>query len=397
MRTEEMTEDKAQWDSIDYGRDILLPAPLVARIRDEIREKRAAERIEEEQRQQEQENLVKAKQQSAKDDSLGQLEDAATVQANRTRGVPVFSAAAIETAKQFIEDHPGDDWKYALRVAKQMIRYNGMRPVISMEKGASAVLDLRDTFENLSEVIDRLAMDLTLAAAMPADDFRMNALLLLSEPGFGKTFFSQSLADMIGTVAYKISAAGSQAAFQLTGSSAHWRDASPGEIMKLLAGESASPILILDEVDKISSDSRFPVVPVLLDLFEHGTAKVFRDECLSVSMDASHMIPILTANYENRIPPELKSRIEIIEIPRPEAPQRLRIVKAEWKKLQAKTQRRILLDKSSAIELAERMDLDLRKTVRIVRGGFSEGLTNDSGKPVVLSIPRSTKRTFGFI
>lgn len=76
----------------------------------------------------------------------------------------------------------------------------------------------------------------------------------------------------------KWSAGSAQASFQLMGGDSAWHHARPGMIVEMLAnGKSATPVLILDEVDKIGSDGRYPVTPVLLDLLEPGTGSTFQD------------------------------------------------------------------------------------------------------------------------
>ena len=139
-------------------------------------------------------------------------------------------------------------------------------------------------------------------------------------------------------------------------------------------------MVVIDEMDKIR-DSQYPVLPVLLDLFEPQTARCFNDEFFEMQFDASRIIFVLTANSLDGVPAPLLSRVEVFDVPRPEPAQRLRIIQKEAIMLRRKTGRQIKLDKASSEVLAERKDIDLRKTTRLVREAFTRAL--QAGKLVV--------------
>jgi len=196
----------------------------------------------------------------------------------------------------------------------------------------------------------------------------------------------------------KWSAGSAQASFQLTGGDSAWHSARPGMVIEMLArGSSATPVLILDEVDKIGSDVRYPVTPVLLDLLESETASTFQDMFLHMAFDASRIIYVLTANDLNAVPSPLLSRVEVFDIPAPEPEQRLLLVLAEVQRLQRATGKRIELDASAAEALAGRSDLDLRATHRLVQDAFATAMA--SGKHVAApKMPRRAGRqAIGFV
>ena len=131
--------------------------------------------------------------------------------------------------------------------------------------------------------------------------------LLLGKPGVGKTHFAMQLAQSLGVDMAKISAGGAQGGFQLTGSHTSWKGARPRSLTALLAaGKSAAPVNVINEIDKIV-DARYPVLPVLLNLLERGTAKQFTDEFFEMEIDASKIIFVLTANSTVGIPESLLS------------------------------------------------------------------------------------------
>lgn len=120
--------------------------------------------------------------------------------------------------------------------------------------------------------------------------FRITPTLLLGDPGIGKTFLASELAKGLGGSTEKISAGGMQGGFQLTGSHSIFTSAKYGQVFKALAeGKTTSPVFVIDEVDKFGLDERYPILPVLLDLFEHDTACCFKDEFLEMNFDASRI------------------------------------------------------------------------------------------------------------
>ena len=145
-------------------------------------------------------------------------------------------------------------------------------------------------------------------------------------------------------------------------------------VIELLAqSASASPVLVIDEVDKIHED-RHAFLPVLLDLLDAGTAKQFRDEYFEMDFDASRIIFVLTANSIDKVPPALLSRVEVFHVPAPQPEQRLRIIQKNMVDLSQKTGREIAFSPDAAEWLADRMSFDLRQLHRLARASFSAAL-----------------------
>jgi ATP-dependent Lon protease len=245
-------------------------------------------------------------------------------------------------------------------------------------KASAKLEEAKARFENLVEPIASLQRDLVLAAAMDPDEFRITPILLLGDPGIGKTYLATQLAEALGVATDKISAGGAQGGFQLTGSHTSWMGSRPGSIVALLAEDkSASPVMVIDEVDKIGASVQYPVLPVLLDLLDTNTAKKFKDQFFDMEFDASRVIFILTANSLDGVPPALLSRVEVFHVPRPERAQRLRIIRETNADLCIKTKRQITMDEGTCEVLASRMDLDIRKLVRLVREAFAKAMQFD--------------------
>jgi len=311
--------------------------------------------------------------------------------------IAVFNQQAVAKALQMVSSIPSDKKAGAERTLQNAQADDGYRAVADACQASAKLEEAKARFENLVEPITRLQIDLVLAAAMDPEDFHITPILLLGEPGIGKTYLATQLAEALGVATEKISAGGAQGGFQFTGSHSSWSGARPGSIVTLLAeGRSASPVVVIDEVDKIGASVQYPVLPVLLDLLEPNTAKAFKDQFLDMEFDASRIIFILTANSLDGVPAALLSRVEVFEVPRPEPAQRLRIIEQVIDQLCLKTKTRIVMDKGSCDLLAERMDIDLRRLSRLVKEAFAKAM--QLGAPLAhIAMPQfSGKRSIGF-
>ena len=333
----------------------------------------------------------KAEKQIAKRDEIREAA-APQIQAKAekpTNEVVIFDPAQLTEAIKRLDKLPNDRQavgKSALTAAKVN---DGIRTLPDAPQASQRLLQAKAEFENLLEPIEYLEHALALASVMPPEDFRISPILLLGSPGIGKTHLATQLAKMLGVPSEKISAGGAQAGFQLTGSDTSWTSSKPGAIFSLLArSKSAAPVLIVDEVEKIGSDSRYPMLPVLLDLFEPDTAKCFSDSFFEMNVDASRLIVILTANSLQGIPPALLSRVTVFDIPDPQPQQRLRIIEAIAADLKAKSNQQIDFDKASIDRLACRIDLDLRSLSRLTTTAFAKAIKQgDSVAKIVTPEP----------
>ena len=288
--------------------------------------------------------------------------------------IQVFCPEALEKAVATVSAIHDDQRGAAVRILEQARSHQGERTLPDAKLASKNLEVQKHQFENLVYPIEHMQTNLVLAAAMRAQDFRISPILLLGEPGIGKTYLASQLAEALGVPTEKISAGGAQGGFQLVGSHGAWKGAKPGMIAELLAGSaSAAPVLVIDEVDKIK-DAQYPFLPVLLDLLDAGTAKRFRDECLEIQFDASRIIVVLTANDISKVPAPLLSRVDVFTVPFPEPAQRLRIIQHTMAELVGKTDQHISLDACVAERLADRMDIDLRQLNRLVHWAFAKAL-----------------------
>src|SRR5213075_2707704 len=122
---------------------------------------------------------------------------------------------------------------------------------------AAAVDELHETSPNFTNVVDDLRKYLALAIA-GNEAVQFTPILLLGEPGLGKTYFAKKLAESLGTGFEFVSMSSLTAGWILSGASAQWHNARPGKVAKtLIEGDYANPVVVLDEVDKAGGDARY--------------------------------------------------------------------------------------------------------------------------------------------
>lgn len=240
----------------------------------------------------------------------------------------VFSEDALKKALVIAKSQDSDRRSRFESVLKSAAQNRGRRarPVMDITALAAMIKSLRDEFPNFNGAIDVLEAALALSVGDP--EYTIPPLLVHGEPGIGKTTFAMAVADRLGVPFDMVSAGSLQGGFELAGTSSHWSNASAGRVARLLAeGDSASPVLLIDEVDKIGGDERYSPVNTMLDLLEPRTARRFRDEALQLQFDASRLIVLMTANNLHSIPAPLLSRSQVVEIKPLSVDQRFAIVR----------------------------------------------------------------------
>jgi ATP-dependent Lon protease len=211
----------------------------------------------------------------------------------------------------------------------RMRELGGSRFIIKPSTTA-AVDDLYETSPNFVNVVDDLRKYLALAVA-GNEAVQFTPMLLLGEPGLGKTYFAKKLARALGTGFEFVSMTSLTAGWILTGASAQWNNSRPGKVAQtLIEGDYANPVVVLDEVDKAGGDSRYDPIGALYPLLERDTAAHFKDEFIDVDMDASHILWVATANDESTIPEPILNRMNVYTIEQPDAHGALRIALAVY-------------------------------------------------------------------
>ena len=183
--------------------------------------------------------------------------------------------------------------------------------------GIPEMTSLYQALPNFTDVLDDIKRHVALSQDS-RDGLEVTPILLLGQPGIGKTHFAKKLADLLGTGMSLVPMSSMTAGWLLSGSSSQWKGAKPGKVFEALVdGQYANPVIVVDEIDKAACDAQYDPLGALYSLLEHDTAKNFTDEYAEVAIDASQVIWITTANDERAIPEPILNRMNVFEIESP--------------------------------------------------------------------------------
>ena len=215
---------------------------------------------------------------------------------------------------------------------------------------------LNEDHYGLEKVKERVLEYLAVRLLNP--DSKAPILCLVGPPGTGKTSIAKSVARALDRQYVRISLGGVRDEAEIRGHRKTYVGAMPGRIVEgLRQAGTANPLMLLDEVDKVSSEYRGATASALLEVLDGEQNVRFRDHYVELPIDLSKVLFIATANTTETIPAPLLDRMEMIELNSYTENEKMHIAEDYLLKKQAKANG----IKEGQVEITEKA---LRKLIR---------------------------------
>lgn len=257
-----------------------------------------------------------------------------------------------------------------------------MRPVGYMLRDHQAVLDdlarIAEQLPHFAAVLEFVRDHLVLSFARQ-QPMHIPPLLLLGDPGIGKTHFTFELAKALRVPVRRHALDGGITDSALMGSDKRWANTATGLVFEeLVLGRSASPICLLDEIDKAAGDTsnRNSLGP-LHSLLEPVSAKAITDLSLEITMDASHIVWVATGNEPRKIPAPIRSRFREFMIEAPTGHAAVQAAHAVARAVHARMGSK-LFDPPQPRIVTSLAHLSARELIQALETGYARALANGS-------------------
>jgi ATP-dependent Lon protease len=307
----------------------------------------------------------------------------------------VYDVASVEKALQELPPSANE----ALRcLYERMVRLGGQRFTVK----PSALPEMERLFAELPNFTQVLAdIRKHLALCIDSNDsIELPPMLLLGEPGIGKTHFARKVAELLGTGFGFVPMSSLTAGWVLSGASSQWKNAKPGKVFDTFVnGDYANPVIVVDELDKASGDTQYDPLGALYELLEAKTATRFVDEFAELPIDASGAVWLATANDAGRIPEPLLDRLTVYEIEAPDPAGSRAIAAAIYREIRnSHDWGRQFPEAPSEPALDKLASMPPREMRRALQGAFGSAKLAGRSElgPDDMQDPRSKKQRIGF-
>jgi ATP-dependent Lon protease len=188
--------------------------------------------------------------------------------------------------------------------------------VLDIKRATDSLNSKHFGLEKVKErILEHIAV-LQLAQKMKNTDMKSPILCLVGPPGVGKTTLAMSIAHAMNRNLARISLGGVRDDAEIRGHRRTYIGSMPGRIIQALRkAKSMNPLILLDEIDKMSNDFRGDPASAILEVLDPEINTEFNDHFMEVGINLSRVFFVATANTPDGIPSPLYDRMEIVRIP----------------------------------------------------------------------------------